>query len=513
MMKVLFDVDVVVDLLAERSPYSIDVLKVMEMAGQKDISCYLYTGSVQAMHYGLAQTIRRGDESFPTALTRAARIIHKAEKLFQWWSALSEDGSVFSDEDPEGAQLVKAARRMGHDAMLLTRNTKLLERCKQAVLPADFLAEIRKDNRVTPVPFCDLAAQLNKYRSEMERAIVNVVESTEFINGPAVSELEEDLSQFTGVPHTLTCSSGTDALLLPMMAWGIGPGDEVIVPAFTFIATASMVAFLGAKPVFVDIEPVTFTINPEKIEEKITSHTKAIIAVSLYGQCADMDAINAIAARYGIHVIEDAAQSFGATYKGRRSCSLSEVATTSFFPAKPLGGYGDGGAVFTSDGKLAETMGFIKNHGQIKRYNHKYVGINGRMDTLQAAIVNVKLRHFEEELELRQKAADAYTERLSGLVKTPVVLAHNTSSWAQYTIRLEIHNRDAVQAVLKEKGIPTAVHYPIPLVKQEAFKPYSDGSEYPVSDNLSRRVLSLPMHALLTENEIEVVTQGLKDVL
>jgi len=359
--------------------------------------------------------------------------------------------------------------------------------------------------------FVDLKRQYILYKDEIHREIDRVLESTAFINGPSVSELEANLSSFSGSPHSLTCSSGSDALLLPMMAWGIGPGEEVIVPAFTFIATASMVAFLGARPIFVDVEPLTFNIDPERIEEKITPATKAIIAVSLYGQCADMDAINSIAGRHGIPVIEDAAQSFGATYKGRNSCTLSNVATTSFFPAKPLGGYGDGGAVFTSDKKLSDAMRSIANHGQVERYRHKYVGINGRMDAIQAAIVNVKLSHFEEELKLRQKVADTYNRELSGLIETPVVSESNTSSWAQYTIRLD--NRDAIQAELKAKGIPTAVHYPIPLPRQEAFKPFDDGSIYPVSDKLSSRVMSLPMHALLSETEIERVTSALKDIL
>jgi UDP-2-acetamido-2-deoxy-ribo-hexuluronate aminotransferase len=359
--------------------------------------------------------------------------------------------------------------------------------------------------------FVDLKKQYDLYKDEIHEEMDKVLQNTAFINGPACTELERDLSTFCGSPYSLSCSSGTDALLLPMMAWNIGPGDEVIVPAFTFIATASMVAFLGAKPVFVDVDSVTFNLDPALIEEKITKNTKAIIPVSLYGQCADMDAINAIAGKYNIPVIEDAAQSFGATYKGRFSCNLSTAATTSFFPAKPLGGYGDGGAVFTADETLAETMGYLKSHGQVKRYYHKYVGINGRMDTLQAAVVKVKLRHFVDELKMRQKVADMYTERLKGLTETPVVLEHNTSSWAQYTIRVD--NRDDVQEALKERCIPTAVHYPVPLAKQEAFKPYNDGSDYPVSNKLSQRVMSLPMHALLTEQEIETVCTALKEIL
>ncbi len=361
--------------------------------------------------------------------------------------------------------------------------------------------------------FVNLKEQYLRYREEIHQVIDQVLSDTAFINGPAIGELEDNLTDLCGARHSISCSSGTDALLLLMMAWDIGAGDEVIVPAFTFIATASMVAFTGAKPVFVDVEPVTFHINPEKIEEKITPRTKAIIAVSLYGQCADMDAVNTIARRHNIPVIEDAAQSFGATYKGRMSSTLSDAATTSFFPAKPLGGYGDGGAVFTSSSTLAEKIRMLRNHGQEKRYHHKYIGINGRMDTLQAAVVKVKLHHFPEELKLRQKAAQSYTDLLKGQVETPKLLEYNTSSWAQYTIRINEKNRDKVREALAEKGIPTAVHYPIPLPNQDAFKPYHDGSKYPVSEELSRRVLSLPMHAYLKDEEIQQVVKALKDVL
>lgn len=360
--------------------------------------------------------------------------------------------------------------------------------------------------------FCDLQKQYNLYKDEIQSEINSVLESAAFINGPSVKELEAELAAFAGVKHAIACSSGTDALLLPFMAYDIQPGDEVICPAFTFIATASMVSFYKAVPVFVDVDPVSFNIDLDKIEEQITPRTKGIIAVSLYGQIPDMDRLNSIAARHGLWVLEDGAQSYGAEYKGKRSCSLSDVATTSFFPAKPLGGYGDGGAVFTDDDSLFEKMMMMRNHGQEKRYYHKYIGINGRMDTLQAAVVRVKLRHFEEELKGRRAAANYYTEGLKGFVETPVVLENRLSSWAQYTIRLD--NRDAVRASLAEKGIPTAVHYPMPLPRQEAFSGLSSASDsFPVSDELAARVLSLPMHALITEEEQNEVITSLKEVL
>lgn len=357
--------------------------------------------------------------------------------------------------------------------------------------------------------FVDLKKQYDAYKDELQREIDRVIQSCAFINGPAVGELEKELSDYSGAHRTIACSSGTDALLLPLMALGIGPGDEVIIPAFTFIATGSMVAHIGARPVFVDVDPVTFTMDPGKIEEKITPATKAIIPVSLYGQCAPMAAINAIAEKHGLAVIEDGAQSFGARQGDRYSCNLSEFATTSFFPAKPLGGYGDGGAVFCRNEEQADLIKVLSSHGQVKRYHHKYVGLNARMDTLQAAIIKVKLRHFAHEIALRNKAAAMYTEALKNLVETPVVPEGNRSTWAQYTIHVD--NRDQLQARLKEKGVPTAVHYPVPLNYQEAFADFRDGGEYPVSEKLSQRVLSLPMHAFITDEEIETVCSAIKE--
>jgi len=356
--------------------------------------------------------------------------------------------------------------------------------------------------------FCDLKKQYHLYKNEIQDEINKVLESSAYINGPAVGELEDGLSSFAGVKHAISCSSGTDALLLPFMAYDIQPGDEIICPAFTFIATASMVAFYKAVPVFVDVDPVTFNIDTSKIEDKITSRTKGIIAVSLYGQMPDMEALKSIAKKHHLWLLEDGAQSYGATYNGSRSCSMSDVATTSFFPAKPLGGYGDGGAVFTNDDELAEKILMMRNHGQEKRYFHKYVGMNGRMDTIQAAVLKIKLRHFEEELKLREDAADRYTEMLEGF-DTPIVAEGRTSSWAQYTIR--INNRDRVQSYLAGKGIPTAIHYPMPLPHQEAFKDLpSSEDDYPVSDQLASTVLSLPMHALITEEEQNEVVNALK---
>jgi UDP-2-acetamido-2-deoxy-ribo-hexuluronate aminotransferase len=315
--------------------------------------------------------------------------------------------------------------------------------------------------------------------------------------GPEVEELEEKLAAYTGAKHCISVANGTDALQIAQMALGIGPGDEVITPGFTYIATAETVALLGAKPVYVDIDPRTYNLNPELLEAAITPRTKAIIPVSLYGQCADFDAINAIAAKHGIPVIEDAAQSFGATYKGRKSCNLSTIACASFFPSKPLGCYGDGGAIFTNDDNLAKIMRQIARHGQDRRYHHIRVGVNSRLDALQAAILLPKLAVLDAEMALRQQVAERYTKLLNeaGIATTPYVAPHNTSAWAQYTIR--VLNRDSVQSKLKQAGIPTAVHYPIPLNKQPAV---ADANVHmPVGNEVAEQVMSLPMSPELGE--------------
>ena len=359
--------------------------------------------------------------------------------------------------------------------------------------------------------FADLGIQFLAYENEIRAALDKVLASTAFINGPAVSELEDALASYCGAEYAVTCASGTDALLLGLMAQEIQPGDEVIVPAFTYIATASMVAFYKARPVFVDVDPITYTIDTKCITEAITSRTKGIIPVSLFGQCAEMDEINNIASANGLWVMEDAAQSFGAAYKGQMSCNLSELSATSFFPAKPLGCYGDGGAVFTNDNKLAERIRMLRNHGQLKRYHHKVIGINGRMDTLQAAVLQVKLNYFQEEVVMRNTVAERYTEMLSGIVDVPTVLDGNTSTWAQYTIRTS--KRDEIRKSLNKAGIPSAIHYPVPLGKQEAFAHCGSQMETPVADNLALTVLSLPMHAFISADDQHRVVECLKAAL
>ncbi|OZA42165.1 MAG: aminotransferase DegT [Polynucleobacter sp. 17-46-58] len=358
--------------------------------------------------------------------------------------------------------------------------------------------------------FIDLKTQYQLLKKEIDAGIQSVLDHGQYILGPEVAELEEELAEYTGAKYCITVANGTDALQIAQMALGIGLGDEVITPGFTYIATAETAALLGAKPVYVDIDPRTYNLNPELLEAAITPRTKAIIPVSLYGQCADFDPINAIANKYGIPVIEDAAQSFGATYKGKKSCNLTTIACTSFFPSKPLGCYGDGGAIFTNDNNLAITLRQIARHGQDRRYHHIRVGINSRLDTIQAAILLPKLRTFSAELKKKRVLAERYNKlfSLQSFNQIPFIEAHNESAWAQYTICVE--NRNQVQEFLKQAGIPTAVHYPLPLNKQPSV---ADPTILPVGDKVAQIVMSLPMHPYLSEDKQVQIVQSVISVI
>lgn len=358
--------------------------------------------------------------------------------------------------------------------------------------------------------FIDLKSQYQRLKPEIDAAIQRVLDHGQYILGPEVAELEEKLVAYTGAKYCISVANGTDALQIALMALGVGPGDEVITPGFTYIATAETVALLGAKPVYVDVDARTYNLDPALLEAAITSRTKAIIPVSLYGQCADFDAINAIAAAHSIPVIEDAAQSFGASYKGRKSCNLSTIACASFFPTKPLGCYGDGGAIFTSDDELAKVIRQIARHGQERRYHHVRVGVNSRLDTLQAAILLPKLAVLDEELALRQEVAARYSELLSRIgLSAPTVESYNTSAWAQYTVRVPL--RAAVQKHLSKFGVPTAVHYPLPLNKQPAVAdPFVC---LPVGDSVAQEVLSLPMSPSLMLGDLQTVVDALRGAL
>jgi UDP-2-acetamido-2-deoxy-ribo-hexuluronate aminotransferase len=352
------------------------------------------------------------------------------------------------------------------------------------------------------IPFIDLKAQYQALKPQIQARINAVLEHGQYIMGPEVKELEDKLAAYTGSKHCITVASGTEALLMSLMAIGIKPGDEVITTPFTFVATAEVIVLLGAKPIFVDVEPDTGNIDANLIEAKITNKTKAIMPVSLYGQTADMDEINAIAARHGnIPVIEDAAQSFGATYKGRKSCNLSTIGCTSFFPSKPLGCYGDGGAIFTNDDELAQAMREIRLHGQSQRYVHTRVGVGGRMDTIQCAVVLAKLERFDWEVEQRKNIGKNYSDLLADLessnkLKLCTIRPDRTSVYAQYTIFVK--DREKLQKHLSDAGIPTAVHYPIPLNEQEAYKHLCCPDCTPIAKQLAKQVMSLPMSAELS---------------
>jgi dTDP-4-amino-4,6-dideoxygalactose transaminase len=379
---------------------------------------------------------------------------------------------------------------------------------------------VRVDDK--PIPFIDVAAQRRRLGSAIDDAVGRVLTHCQFIQGPEVRALEADLAAFCGAKHVIGCASGTDALLLVLLAWEIGPGDAVICPAFTFHATAEQVALLGATPVFADVDADTFNIDPASLERAVATakarglKPRAVIPVDLFGLPADHDAIASIAERHGLLVLDDAAQSFGALYRGRKLGKLATATATSFFPAKPLGCYGDGGAVFTDNDELAARVKSLRVHGEspTDKYDAQRIGVTGRLDTIQAAVLIEKLKIFPEEIAARQAVAERYAEGLAGVAITPRTGNESTSVWAQYTIRLEPGRRDAFGAALKAEGIPTAIYYAKPLHRQAAYRdfPVADGG-LPVCDRLAEEVISLPMHAYLEppvqDRVIEAVRRAL----
>ena len=365
------------------------------------------------------------------------------------------------------------------------------------------------------IPFADLKSQYESYKAEIDKAVLDVMSSSMYIMGPEVEKLEKNLAAYVGARHALSVSSGTDALLLALMAYGIKAGDEVITTPFTFIATAEVIALVGAKPVFADIDEKTYNLDIEKVKPLINDKTKAIIPVSLYGLPADMDKFYELTKNTNIKLIEDACQSFGATDNGKYSCNYNSLGCTSFFPSKPLGCYGDGGAVFTNDDKEAEILSNLRNHGQVARYKHKYIGINGRLDAMQAAILNVKLAHFKEEIARRIEIGNNYTKKIKEAYKgdasdiiTPFIPNGKVSVYAQYSVRVK--NREEISKKLNEAGIPTAIHYPIPLHMQECYANcgFKEG-DLPVSEKVSSEIMSLPMSAFLKDDDQEFIVETL----
>lgn len=357
--------------------------------------------------------------------------------------------------------------------------------------------------------FIDLQKQYHLHKARINQAIQKVLDHGQFIQGPEVSQLETQLSEYINVKHAIAVSSGTTALQVALMALGIQPGDEVITTPFSFFATSETIILLGATPVYVDIDARTYNLDPALLEAAITDKTKAIMPVGLYGQCADMNAINAIAQKYQLPVIEDAAQTLGATYQGQKSCGLSTIGCTSFFPSKPLGAYGDAGACFTNDDALAEKMRMIMNHGQSSRYTHVAIGINGRCDSIQAAIMIEKLNILDDEIDKRQAVAAQYADAFGTDIKAPFIAEGNRSAYAQYTVQVE--DRAQVQKALSAQGIPTAVHYPRGLHQQPiAIELFGDqAGRYPLTERASERVLSLPFHPYMEKAEVEQVANAL----
>lgn len=361
------------------------------------------------------------------------------------------------------------------------------------------------------IPFLDLTPQYRRIQKQVEPRILNILSSGQYIMGPEVETCEKALSEYTQAKHALAVSNGTVALMMALLAVDVGPGDEVMVPSFSFFATAEVVSLLGAKPIFVDIEPDTFNIDVSLIEEKITNKTKAIMPVSLFGQVADLDEVIGIAKKHNLYVIEDAAQSFGAKYKQKRSCAVADIGCTSFFPAKPLGCAGDGGAVFTNNDTLAKKMEYIRNHGQTKRYHHEYIGVNGRLDPIQCVVIDEKLKFYNEDIARRQKIATKYSEAFSGLknVQIPVIRNDRDSVYAQYT--LKVKNRDEIMTFLNGKGIPTAMHYPMGMHQQPAYQHMS--VSLPVTEEVASQVLSLPLYPDMPEGDVEQVIAAVREGL
>ena len=484
--------------------------RTLNSAQGKGIRIWFYAGEYADLVRWSNAEKRGGSDSEGTSALSPLKELKQVRPEIQWLSALAGDLQDNDDPDPIALAFTRATARLADRAWIVTADQSRAQR------GAPFVAI---ENLVIPesarqIGFIDLETQQDLIRTDLEEGIHRVLHHGRYVMGEEISRLEAQLAEMSGAAHCVCVSSGTDALLAALMAIEIKSGDEIITSPFTFFGTGEAIALLGGVPIYVDIDPETFNLDPSRIEAAINPRTRAIMPVSLYGQCAEMDEINIIARRHALPVIEDAAQSFGASFHGRRSCALSDLACTSFFPAKPLGAYGDGGACFTQEASLADRLRQIRDHGQESRYHHTVLGINGRMDTIQAAILIAKLKIFPDEIAARQRVADRYAELLAGLadegsITLPVVRSHNTSAWAQYTIR--VADREEIRQRLGDQGIPSAVHYPAPLYDQPALA--QSGQNCPESDRAAREVLSLPMHPYLDDGAQIKVAQALREAL
>lgn len=524
-MNYLLDNNFIIDILSERRrkkyPKSVKVYNIIQ---NEDNNIFISSSSLDNIEFILFKEIKA---QFDYSNKEALSEVHKRIKSFMKDIKIAKTPSYIDIdyEDIEDSQLVASAKAI--DAKIITRDDKLIKKYPNlTITPDKFLSQYTNNQYTNPpsIDFANLKKQYFLYQNEFEKEIDKVLNSARYIMGDPIKDLEENLANFTGAKYAISCGSGTDALILALMAIDIKPGDEVITTPFTFIATAEAIALLKAKPVFVDIDEKTYNIDAAKIEEKITPKTKAIIPVSLYGQPSDLEKINQYThnkyTNQPIHIIIDGAQSFGATYKGKSEVHYCDIYTTSFFPAKPLGCFGDGGAVLTNNEELAQKIRSLRVHGQIKRYYHKYIGMNARMDTIQAAVLNVKLKHYPDDLKKREEVARKYSELLknSDKITIPTVKSDRTSAWAQYSIRVK--NRDELKTKLSNipitnnqyTTIPTAIHYPMPLHLQECFKDleYKEG-DFPVAEKVSKEILSLPMNPYLKGDEIKYVADTIKN--
>ena len=537
MMDLLLDVDIVVDVCSGRRPWSFSSAEAICKCQDSGQRVWLYTGSVQNMEFAVAKEIYNLNQergfSLANSLEAARKVLAEFCTDKHWLASLAGEGPVFCYDDPEGEQFISALKRFSNYSIkLLTRDSRLAARYPEyTIAPEEYLGQC---GAATGVKFVDLQTQQDRIRPGLERRVHRVLHHGKYIMGPEIKELEEGLSSFVGCRHCISCSSGTDALLMALMACGVGPGDAVFTSPFTFIATAEVIALLGATPVFVDIDPLTFNMDPQQLETAIQAvhnndpqlyplpgslssgsnktatslNPGCILPVDLFGLPADYDSIHRVADKYGLRVVEDAAQSLGAQYQGRSAGNLAHIGCTSFFPAKPLGAYGDGGALFTDDEDLAHELVSIRVHGQGgHKYDNARIGINARLDSMQAAVLLSKLEIFPEEIESRQRAAGRYREILNSVpgLQNPFVPTGYTSVWAQYSLLAQNgEQRELLQSGLRDRDIPSVIYYPKPLHQQSAFSYLAyRPSDMPISQDCAQRIFSLPMHPYLSENEQE----------
>ena len=542
---VILDIDVAVELLADHQPASHAAKAAFEKALNRDCQIWLVAACLPTLLERLKQALGAraddtGKETIHSTASSQARDI--MQEFLAKVSVLSSHGfdaeAAFESEQPRAALILLAADALADEVEILSKDPALLGADRRVVHPQAYADRANSTSQVeNPIPFIDLVQQQHRILPQLEKGIANVFRSGQYIMGPEIQELEKKLAEYTGIEHVICCSSGTDALLLALMAYGVGPGDAILTSTFTFISTAEVISLLGATPVFVDIDPRTFNIDPECLESAIrackennqeiyplpalpegpaaTLEPKGILAVNLFGLPCEYDRVNAIASEHGLFVVEDAAQSFGAQYRGRSACSLADIGCTSFYPSKPLGGYGDGGAVFTGNHEIAERIASIRIHGMGEdQYDNIRIGINARMDTLQAAVLLPKLEIFPRELESRHRVATRYAELLTSheSLQIPTVPEGYRSAWALYCILS--NRRDELRDTLASRGVPTAIYYPKPLHLQTAFSHlgYETG-DFPVAESTAKQILSLPIHPYLHERDIRWIAKQLAETL